>query len=110
MIDGSKVKVTDGGEGLAKRKGAAARRGLKEAWSKAAARWTRTFGWRREVAAGEICWVNRKSSPARDGPRKHSPAGKNKNESAQLFSWLEVVGHFLPARDDGAQGRTAKIP
>jgi len=32
----------DGGEGLAKRKGVAARRGLKEAWSKAAARWTRS--------------------------------------------------------------------
>ena len=32
----------DGGEVLAKRKGVAARRGLKEAWSKAAARWTRT--------------------------------------------------------------------
>jgi hypothetical protein len=32
----------DGGEGLAKRKGVVARRGLKEAWSKAAARWTRT--------------------------------------------------------------------
>jgi len=32
----------DGGEGLAKRKGVVARRGLKEAWSKAAARWTKT--------------------------------------------------------------------
>jgi hypothetical protein len=32
----------DGGEGLAKRKGAIARWGLKEAWSKAATRWTRT--------------------------------------------------------------------
>jgi hypothetical protein len=32
----------DGGEGLAKRKGVAARRGLKEAWSKCTSRWTRT--------------------------------------------------------------------
>src|ERR1035437_6143343 len=32
----------DGGEGLAKRKDVIARWGLKEAWSKAAARWTRT--------------------------------------------------------------------
>jgi len=32
----------DDGEGLAKRKGVVARRGLKEAWSKAATRWTKT--------------------------------------------------------------------
>lgn len=32
----------DGGEGLAKRKGVTARWGLKEAWSKPAARWTKT--------------------------------------------------------------------
>ena len=32
----------DGGEELAKRKGVAARRGLKEAWSKCTSRWTRT--------------------------------------------------------------------
>jgi hypothetical protein len=32
----------DGGEGLAKRKGVVARRGLKEAWSKGVRRWTRT--------------------------------------------------------------------
>jgi hypothetical protein len=46
MIDSLEVQVLcpacDGGEGLAKRKGVAARRGLKEAWSKIAARWTRT--------------------------------------------------------------------
>jgi RNA-directed DNA polymerase len=32
----------DGGEGLAKRKGVIARWGLKKAWSKTAARWTKT--------------------------------------------------------------------
>jgi hypothetical protein len=31
----------DGGEVIAKRKGVVARRGLKEAWSKDASRWTR---------------------------------------------------------------------
>jgi hypothetical protein len=41
MIDSLEVKVSiqpDGGEGLAKRKGVVARRGLKEARSKAAAK------------------------------------------------------------------------
>ena len=45
MFDGLRVKVPvqhDGGEVLAKRKGVVARRGLKEAWSKSASRWTRT--------------------------------------------------------------------
>jgi hypothetical protein len=45
MIDSLEWKSSiqsDGGEGLAKRKGVIARWGLKEAWSKAAARWTRT--------------------------------------------------------------------
>ena len=45
MTDSSEVQVlypADGGEGLAKRKGVVARRGLKEARSKAVTRWTRT--------------------------------------------------------------------
>jgi hypothetical protein len=45
MIDSLEVEAftqPDGGEGLAKRKGVTARWGLKEAWSKLAARWTRT--------------------------------------------------------------------
>ena len=61
MTDSSEVKSSiqlDGGEGLAERKGVVARRGLKEAWSKTAARWTRiryeTYpvgraAWNREV-------------------------------------------------------------
>ena len=36
------IVLPDGGEGLGKRKDVAARRGLKEAWSKAATGWTRT--------------------------------------------------------------------
>jgi hypothetical protein len=45
MNDSLEVEVlypTDDGEGLAKRKGVIARWGLKKAWSKSAARWTRT--------------------------------------------------------------------
>ena len=42
LLAGTQTGLLDGGEGLAKRKGVAARRGLKEAWSKAATRWTRT--------------------------------------------------------------------
>src|SRR5258708_39723090 len=40
----------DRGEVIAKRKGAAVRRGLKEAWSKSASQWTRTGA---EAVAGE---------------------------------------------------------
>jgi hypothetical protein len=45
LIDSLEVRVPyppDGGEGLAEHKGITARWGLKEAWSKTAARWTRT--------------------------------------------------------------------
>jgi hypothetical protein len=45
MNDSLEVEVLyqpDSGEGLAKRKEVVAKRGLKKAWSKAVARWTRT--------------------------------------------------------------------
>lgn len=45
MIDSLEVQVlftSRWGEVIAKRKGVVARRGLKEAWSKGASRWTRT--------------------------------------------------------------------
>jgi len=44
IIDSLEVKVSiqPDGRRIAKRKGVIARWGLKEAWSKAAARWTRT--------------------------------------------------------------------
>jgi len=53
----------DGGEGLAKRKGVAARRGPKEAWSKAATRRTGT-GYE-AVLAGRACHDTRSPFPSR---------------------------------------------
>src|SRR5215211_1848785 len=68
----------DGGEGLAKRKGVAVRRGLKEAWSKTAARWTRT-GYE-AYPAGRAGTSLRSPGPSRAGVV--DPAGVRRRRSS----------------------------
>ena len=68
MTDSLEVQVlypADGGEGLAKRKGVVARRGLKEARSKAVTRWTRT-GYE-AYPAGRASAKSRSPQPSRAG-------------------------------------------